>query len=138
MTTEGGARYGCDDTTRGGSTSSGQTRSGDPSRTGFSRRRFLQGAGGAAAGTVLAGAAQEAMVAAAEVGPAGFVKYESAGAEISLAINGKPTPLKVTPQTTLLHAVRESLGLTGAKEVCDRGAAARARASSTAAASTAA
>jgi aerobic-type carbon monoxide dehydrogenase small subunit (CoxS/CutS family) len=41
---------------------------------------------------------------------------------INLMINGKQTPVKVEPATTLLEVLRIHLGLTGAKEVCDRGA----------------
>jgi aerobic-type carbon monoxide dehydrogenase small subunit (CoxS/CutS family) len=41
---------------------------------------------------------------------------------ISLNVNGKMMPVKVEPATTLLEALRIYLGLTGAKEVCDRGA----------------
>jgi len=41
---------------------------------------------------------------------------------ITLTINGKAMPVKVEPATTLLEALRINLGLTGAKEVCDRGA----------------
>jgi aerobic-type carbon monoxide dehydrogenase small subunit (CoxS/CutS family) len=42
--------------------------------------------------------------------------------DITLNINGKAMPLKVEPATTLLEALRIQLGLTGSKEVCDRGA----------------
>ena len=52
----------------------------------------------------------------------GLTRYGASGAKISLKINGKLTSLTVTPDTTLLDAVRESLQLTGTKEVCDRGA----------------
>jgi len=36
-----------------------------------------------------------------------------------LTVNGVPYPLEVEPGTTLLRAVREDVGLTGAKEGCD-------------------
>jgi aerobic-type carbon monoxide dehydrogenase small subunit (CoxS/CutS family) len=52
----------------------------------------------------------------------GLKKFAASGGNISLEINGRPAQLTVTPETTLLRAVRESLNLTGAKEVCDRGA----------------
>jgi aerobic-type carbon monoxide dehydrogenase small subunit (CoxS/CutS family) len=91
---------------------------------GVSRRQFLQGAGGAAAGSVLItlpplahGAESDAVVE-----QAGLKRYPASGCNITLDINGRPAQLNVTPDTTLLHAVRESLNLTGAKEVCDRGA----------------
>src|ERR1043165_6652315 len=40
---------------------------------------------------------------------------------IELKINGKPTSMKIDPATTLLEAIRMHAGLTGCKEVCDRG-----------------
>jgi aerobic-type carbon monoxide dehydrogenase small subunit (CoxS/CutS family) len=90
---------------------------------GVSRRHFLQGAGGAAAGSVLIGLptlapAQESEDAVRN----GLKRFGAEGANISLSVNGRPSDVTVTPETTLLQAVRESLNLTGAKEVCDRGA----------------
>src|SRR5262245_66378399 len=38
---------------------------------------------------------------------------------LTLTVNGVPYPLEVEPGTTLLRAVREQVGLTGAKEGCD-------------------
>jgi aerobic-type carbon monoxide dehydrogenase small subunit (CoxS/CutS family) len=96
-----------------------------PSKTGFSRRLFLQGAaGGVATGSALAtlpalGQGAEAQAAATR---AGLTRYDAAGAGIVLKVNGKKSPVPVTPQTTLLESLRETLGLTGSKEVCDRGA----------------
>ena len=52
----------------------------------------------------------------------GLKRFAATGGNITLEVNGKPAQLSVTPDTTLLQAVRESLNLTGAKEVCDRGA----------------
>lgn len=40
---------------------------------------------------------------------------------ITLSINGEPYELAVEPQTTLLEALREHVGLTGAKEGCGTG-----------------
>lgn len=40
---------------------------------------------------------------------------------VSLTVNGAPAQLEVEPRTTLLDALRTQLGLTGAKEGCDRG-----------------
>jgi xanthine dehydrogenase YagT iron-sulfur-binding subunit len=92
---------------------------------GVSRRRFLQGAGGAAAASsalaTLEREVRQAVGAEPEVRE-GLTRYAADGAEITLKVNGKESRLKVTPQTTLLHALREQLDLTGAKEVCDRGA----------------
>ncbi len=91
---------------------------------GFSRRRFLQGAGGAAAGSVLIGLPHLAQ-GDEPTGPptrTGLRRYPASGADITLHVNDQPTKLTVTPNTSLLHALRESMGLTGTKEVCDRGA----------------
>lgn len=93
--------------------------------SGVSRRQFLQGAGGAAAATsVLAGLPQlvRAQEAASPAVRSGLKLYPATGGNIRLQINGRPVELAVTPDTTLLRAVRESLNLTGAKEACDRGA----------------
>ena len=38
---------------------------------------------------------------------------------VTLDVNGVAYPLELEPATTLLHAVREGVGLTGAKEGCD-------------------
>ena len=38
---------------------------------------------------------------------------------LTLAVNGVAYPIEVDPGTTLLRAVREQVGLTGAKEGCD-------------------
>jgi aerobic-type carbon monoxide dehydrogenase small subunit (CoxS/CutS family) len=39
--------------------------------------------------------------------------------ELTLTVNGLPYPLELQPSTTLLYAVRDGIGLTGAKEGCD-------------------
>jgi aerobic-type carbon monoxide dehydrogenase small subunit (CoxS/CutS family) len=38
---------------------------------------------------------------------------------VTLRVNGVAYPLEVAPGTTLLYAVRDGVGLTGAKEGCD-------------------
>ncbi len=38
---------------------------------------------------------------------------------LTLTVNGTPYPIEVEPGTTLLYAVRDEVGLTGAKEGCD-------------------
>ena len=92
---------------------------------GLSRRRFLQGAGGVAAGTALVGVP---VVALAQDQPkeqatrAGLKRYAAGGQPIQLTVNGQARQASVTPSTTLLEALREQMDLTGAKEVCDRGA----------------
>ncbi|MCY2961882.1 MAG: (2Fe-2S)-binding protein [Planctomycetota bacterium] len=95
----------------------------------LSRRRFLRGAGGVAAGGVIGPALIGASGCAAQPAtqPAPAVPKgpeELAGEiEIELAINGRPSKLTVEPRTTLLDALRTRLepALTGTKSVCDRG-----------------
>jgi xanthine dehydrogenase YagT iron-sulfur-binding subunit len=88
-----------------------------------SRRSFMKTMGVSAAASSLAAAAHAS-------GIAGMVDEPEKGGpvlgpdalSITLNINGKAMPVKVEPATTLLEALRIHLGLTGAKEVCDRGA----------------
>jgi xanthine dehydrogenase YagT iron-sulfur-binding subunit len=86
-------------------------------REGLSRRAFLKGAGGVAAGSVLrgevaAGRAQDS----AEAGLEGEVT-------VDFLLNGASERVKVEPRTTLLSALRHHLDrpATGTKEVCDQG-----------------
>jgi xanthine dehydrogenase YagT iron-sulfur-binding subunit len=44
-----------------------------------------------------------------------------AAVSFDLTVNGRPRQLTVDPRTTLLDALREHLGLTGAKKGCDHG-----------------
>ncbi len=83
---------------------------------GFSRRTFLKSVGiGAAATGIVATAAEEAGAARVEILGPGPVT-------LSLNINGSAQTVTVEPRVTLLRALRNHLGLTGAKEVCERGA----------------
>ncbi|MEZ6187284.1 MAG: (2Fe-2S)-binding protein [Planctomycetota bacterium] len=41
--------------------------------------------------------------------------------EVKFTLNGKPTTLSVEPRVTLLDALRDRIGATGTKRVCDRG-----------------
>lgn len=41
--------------------------------------------------------------------------------ELSLSVNGRSHPIDAEPGETLLHVLRERLGLTGAKEGCSEG-----------------
>ena len=86
----------------------------------FSRRLFLKGASTAAATGALAGG----MAAEAQPGATAAVATLRGTTKISLHINGQDLALEVEPRTTLLSALRTRLepGLTGTKEVCDRGA----------------
>lgn len=87
----------------------------------FSRRSFLKGAGAAAAVAGVIGALPQAdSEAAAEegiverIGPAEQV--------FDLKVNGQTRRVMIEPRVTLLEALRDNLGLTGTKLVCDRGA----------------
>ncbi len=82
---------------------------------GFTRRGFFKGAGITAAGTALLRSVEEAAAAAQKVQGPGPVP-------LTLKINGAAKKLSVTPSTTLAEALRDTLGLTGTKVVCDRGA----------------
>jgi xanthine dehydrogenase YagT iron-sulfur-binding subunit len=92
----------------------------DSKQTTFSRRGFLKGAGLTAAGTLLEHA--EALTAevknaahdASTVGPDAVA--------VRLQVNGQAHPVSVEPRETLAATLRDKLGLTGTKVVCDRGA----------------
>ncbi|HEX7629264.1 MAG TPA: (2Fe-2S)-binding protein [Candidatus Methylomirabilis sp.] len=83
---------------------------------GVSRRAFLKTIGiGAAATGLVHGAPEGASAAATTIlGPD--------PAPLELTINGARATVTVEPRVTLLRALRNHLGLTGAKEVCERGA----------------
>lgn len=96
----------------------------DP-RVVVSRRSFVQTLGLSAAATSISGAAtaiakdrKDALARRADepaiLGPDPI--------DVALKVNGKPVTAKVDPATTLMEALRINLGLTGAKEICDRGA----------------
>ncbi len=97
----------------------------------LSRRRFLRGAGGAAAGGVLVPGLLGATAAAgARPAGAGTAAPDPTAAEdlageieIELSINGAARKVRVEPRTTLLDALRCRLepALTGTKSVCERG-----------------
>src|SRR5271155_3572593 len=84
-----------------------------------SRRGFLRGAGITAASSVIESAkafgreANGALQGVQTVGPGAL--------PIKLHINGEEHTVTVEPRHTLAHTLRESLGLTGTKVVCDRG-----------------
>jgi aerobic-type carbon monoxide dehydrogenase small subunit (CoxS/CutS family) len=80
----------------------------------FSRRSFLKSAGVGAAATTVVGVAQESPAAPVVLGPDAVA--------LTLKVNGAARPVTVEPRVTLLDALRNHLDLTGAKQVCDRGA----------------
>jgi len=83
------------------------------------RRAFLQGLGGGAAGAALA---TRILGQSAGAGQAGVSLSPAVGRKtIAVTVNGKSLSLDVEPRDTLLEVLREKLGLTGAKKTCDRG-----------------
>jgi aerobic-type carbon monoxide dehydrogenase small subunit (CoxS/CutS family) len=87
--------------------------------SGMSRRDFIRGstAGALSTGLIaggLVGVATEAEAASTDiVGPDAV--------PIALRVNGTAYTLSVEPRVTLLEALRDHVGFTGAKNVCDRG-----------------
>jgi xanthine dehydrogenase YagT iron-sulfur-binding subunit len=85
----------------------------------FTRRAFLKGVGGGAAGAALTTRLLGERLGASPV--------QAAGAEviskktITFTLNGRRVSLEVEPRETLLDVLRGRLRLTGAKKVCDRG-----------------
>ena len=84
-------------------------------RPGVSRRRFLSTSATGAALPVVAGA----MGASAQASPAPTAK--TGLMPMTLRINGQRQDLAIDPRTSLLDALREHVGLTGAKKGCDHG-----------------
>jgi xanthine dehydrogenase YagT iron-sulfur-binding subunit len=92
------------------SASQGGSRDGSP---GLSRRGFLSSVGVGAVSAALP--VRLPTPPPPEVVPAGDVT------RVVLNINGRAYPVLVEPRWSLLHVLREELGLTGAKEGCGRG-----------------
>ena len=90
----------------------------DPKSRGASRRDFLRGSGLAAATAVLTGPATVALdeAKAADEGP----KVLSGEFKITLKVNGEDRATEIEPRSTLLDTLRDNLGVTGPKRVCDR------------------
>lgn len=82
-----------------------------------SRRRFLQTG---AAGAVTASVAPSALLGGAVAAAAAEEVLGPGPVPIRLDVNGKVRELSVEPRVTLLEALRDHLGITGAKKVCDR------------------
>lgn len=86
-----------------------------PANAGVSRREFLKIGGMSVAVPLVAG--PRVVEAAGEP-----VKVYGPGkVPIELTVNGKKHALQLEPRVTLLDALRDSLDITGAKRVCDRG-----------------
>ena len=98
-------------------------RSGDggTSRVEMSRRGFFKGAGLSAASVALLDGGLGVPATAADLVSEPQVLGPGA-VPLSLSINGRTLPVRVDPGTTLADVLRLSLGLTGTKIGCDRGA----------------
>lgn len=88
---------------------------------GWSRRDFLKGISASAALTKAAIGTTDAR---AQEKPdpetAAVVEHlPAAGAPLAFTLNGEAKHLTVEPRRTLLDLLRQDLGLTGSKEVCD-------------------
>jgi xanthine dehydrogenase YagT iron-sulfur-binding subunit len=81
---------------------------------GFSRRTFLKTAGAGAAVSSVVGAGASCTKKPTIIGPG--------PATLKLQVNGSTQSVTVEPRVTLLNALRNHLDLTGAKQVCNRGA----------------
>jgi len=91
------------------------------SRAGVSRRNFLKGAGFGAAGLAGVKLLEENLL-AAQPGPAAIHQIGPSPVRLKIDVNGSPRAIEVEPRTTLADALRDGLGLTGTKVVCNRGA----------------
>ncbi|HMN97006.1 MAG TPA: (2Fe-2S)-binding protein [Phycisphaerales bacterium] len=80
----------------------------------------MQTLGLSSAAAAVGGAAQEARAAIAEA--AGPTTLGPDPVAVRLTVNGLRQEITIDPATTLLEAIRGELGLTGCKEICDRGA----------------
>jgi len=88
-------------------------------KTFFSRRGFLKGAGVTAASTVL----ESAQALARETRDNLHGEHTSGpdAVPVTLRVNGQEHAVNIEPRYTLAETLRDSLGLTGTKVVCDRG-----------------
>ena len=82
----------------------------------FSRRGFLKGAGVTAATTVI----ETANALARETQDSDKVQGPDA-LPVKLHINGREHSVVIEPRDTLAQTLRDNIGLTGTKVVCDRG-----------------
>ena len=85
-----------------------------PSKHGASRRHFLVASVSTAAAPVFAHTLAAEAATARPPGP-------NDPANLTLNVNGRDHPVSLDMRTTLLDALREHLGLTGAKKGCDHG-----------------
>jgi len=90
------------------------------SKSGISRRNFIKGLGGGLVGSAAITPAIAGTV-TIQTGAHGSKVRGPGKTKISLKINGKKYTIEIEPRTTLLDAIRNQIGLTGTKRVCNRG-----------------
>jgi aerobic-type carbon monoxide dehydrogenase small subunit (CoxS/CutS family) len=88
------------------------------SRT-VTRRTFLKGLGGGAAGAALVTRIKGQSAAAEQTGPDLPPAYSTK--TVAFSVNGKSVSVEVEPLETLLEVLRDKLKLTGTKKTCGRG-----------------
>lgn len=95
----------------------GAQRAGSSASSGVTRRAFLKGLGTSA----VTAAALGAQNVASGLAEANAERAQGPGAvSVVLTVNGEKRTISVEPRVTLLEALRGNVGLTGAKEACDR------------------
>ena len=92
-----------------------QEKNSSTTSSGVSRREFLKIGGMTVAVPLVAGPR------VVEAAGAPVKVYGPGKVPIELTVNGKKHALQLEPRVTLLDALRDSLDITGAKRVCDRG-----------------
>jgi aerobic-type carbon monoxide dehydrogenase small subunit (CoxS/CutS family) len=85
----------------------------------FSRRGFLKGAGVTAASTVIDTAT--ALALDARKATRGEQALGPDAVPVKLHVNGQEHAVSIEPRYTLAETLRDNIGLTGTKVVCDRG-----------------
>lgn len=83
------------------------------------RRRFIVGSAQGGAVALMSSRAGQAQ--ANPVVPTSMTEQPGAAVAMTLHVNGRKQLLQADPRASLLDALRESLGLTGAKKGCDHG-----------------
>jgi aerobic-type carbon monoxide dehydrogenase small subunit (CoxS/CutS family) len=87
---------------------------------GVSRRVFMTSGGASAVGVALSSVARAAQEGAAAA--KGDDVLGPGAVPVTLSVNGRDVAAQVEPATTLVEFIRNTLGLTGTKIGCDRGA----------------
>lgn len=85
----------------------------------FTRRAFLKGLGGGAAGTVLSSKFLGRGLASPAQDKETVPVYSQK--TVTFTVNGRTVSLEVEPRETLLDVLRQKLRLTGTKKTCDHG-----------------